>query len=1754
MGTNYSSGPFPLRLQSVFKELSLTRVRALMLKFEKLRRGQVDVVKRDALFLSRDEVKRLFKLKVMQVYEMFRLLDHEHLGRISVLDLWGALALSTQNSPDDKVEFLFRMMDYAKSGYLSRTDLQTLMVCATRGLARIKNIRPPDVKILNKTLSVIAGMAFVNENGGISLRDVRVTMLMDENCKAYFAGLGSQVLALDSGMLVAQRRDILFDLATVEAQIDELVLRLNVKKEDKEAYDAERGGDIASLRVSDMKALVGGAAKEEAEAQSSDNTSVVQLDALGGVPSDEQRFRRMQRAKLLSAAQGTPNIADAAVFVDPSARQPHGSDTGGGASNFDAQAVQRKWSTLKCADDGMCELDVDIVEDLFEAAGVVLTDQEAEDCLRAVPVNQLGRRRVQDVVEWYRAKLCTDVPVRVLPLWRKVAADVFEALRSTQDSVFQAAADLRTQRSLVVALAEKDKTVRALIAGGTHAGEAAELMVSMGEIQGSQRLVAWQRQQLQADPARLTWALTFGHPEDVPMPCSPDAPEGGIDGDKDKKLSKMQALLAREKEKEQKKELERALAEWERNKWKMSLQLDVSVLPPPTTIADRASFFDPASLVMKDDLEAADLLDVFKRVVPASDSSAPVELPNGSVAWVSFTLKPESTEEDEVLLVKLLVNFFESVPTDYRANAYTSVAAKALKLPAPTATEPSASSRVVLLALLHQEDWFRTLEESLPPGLMLSRALRGASLSVRGLDSLDDLYRASLSLEAFEDRLFGPQEDELGDEGMHPIRFAKMQRQRQTALQDSIAGAFRMSEAELRVLLRDRGLSVHGSHSELATRARAAFKRQAQIYGFGELSAFGADLCSRIYAKFLAARKPVVEDDKVTSSKKVSAGAPKQLDAKSKAKAATAAQLTGAADDGMSLWELNALLHATGTETIHDNKEYRRILEEQQLYTDRDGRLLREGMTAYYEAFGRLAADVRKLGLSSLGERLKGEVFVSTSYEPSALASFLALFEDHTLLQRPLKVLAGLLSSARDLSLESEFDSLSDLLRVPGAEPLAPLLEALSAPGWLSSAVHRAAEWLADEEEGVLRSLRGSVFETFGKYHVWDEAFTDFFSSFRRPDHHGDDTIDPLVQLSERLVDILPPRCDLSENNSVQRVVELRRLNVRLGEIISDRTTYQLSREQREELMALRVRTESKAAEMMRKVEDEKQHCCAHALALYDGIRRCVLGVRHLGCGTKDLTIKAKVSGLDWARYLPKGVGEAAIPRQMREDKMRRAIQRKQAAFNALERDRARKDKSGPDRALRKEQKAAQLLLKRREEEARMFDEAFSALTNAREERKSASEIANMVRLWERLHQLKQSRYPKTLASAICQNNLASVLTEFYGPEHFKGKEALGLMEDSAATVVTAILALTPVNDMPEDVDPPHENSLILLRRQGVVALSEEEEAGLAESETFCLDVPEDWLVPFLSILQNSLTVLRLATGDPRNEAALDKLWHTRRFVAALYGMLSIKERDRVKKKATRALEGVPVFYMQDVEMQLAATLAELQAQGDGNGEQGDDLSIHSDSQGSATGSAEVIRPKKRSTLAGGALGISKENLDMEVALKRAERQDKDAKMADTRREANLVRAQTVRRRNRLYHLITSGEINRIFDLKAGHVLSEGTGIRWGTEEASVDPLAFLDSDQGTSVQTGDEQTMTTFQTGSILTSSDHPKKKKETKRVTMQIDDQSLGGESIAGWSVASLNEEAPSVTSNDNKQTVARPKGRLGLLNWLFRNRDVP
>ena len=56
---------------------------------------------------------------------------------------------------------------------------------------------------------------------------------------------------------------------------------------------------------------------------------------------------------------------------------------------------------------------------------------------------------------------------------------------------------------------------------------------------------------------------------------------------------------------------------------------------------------------------------------------------------------------------------------------------------------PPPPRRIVLLGLLHEKDWFKELEDSLPAGLLVTRALRDFSVKLMLNSTLKELYEVS---------------------------------------------------------------------------------------------------------------------------------------------------------------------------------------------------------------------------------------------------------------------------------------------------------------------------------------------------------------------------------------------------------------------------------------------------------------------------------------------------------------------------------------------------------------------------------------------------------------------------------------------------------------------------------------------------------------------------------------------------------------------------------------------------------------------------------------------------------------------------------------------------------------------------------------------------------------------------------------------------------------------------------------------------
>jgi hypothetical protein len=238
--------------------------------------------------------------------------------------------------------------------------------------------------------------------------------------------------------------------------------------------------------------------------------------------------------------------------------------------------------------------------------------------------------------------------------------------------------------------------------------------------------------------------------------------------------------------------------------------------------------------------------------------------------------------------------------------------------------------------------------------------------------------------------MFGPQEDEVGEEGMNPIRFAKSCRKRRQEIEAAAAAAAGLSAAELRDALLELGLNgTDRSRAVLLERLQRAYAHKLSLVGSGELSEFGKEVSGRIFDKF--------DEDK---------------------------------DGGLSLWEINSLLYAVNSATIPHDKEYQRIMLANDFCGDKKGFLTRPGLRAYYERFGRLAEDAALLGLGSADALLGGEVSARLAYDPEAVGSLMPLLEKHTLAQTYFKKLLNMFCTLKDLTWDMKVGKLSDIFDI----------------------------------------------------------------------------------------------------------------------------------------------------------------------------------------------------------------------------------------------------------------------------------------------------------------------------------------------------------------------------------------------------------------------------------------------------------------------------------------------------------------------------------------------------------------------------------------------------------------------------------------------------------------------------------------------------------------------------------------------------
>lgn len=187
-------------------------------------------------------------------YAFFRRYDPDGYNRIPCLDIWGAIVLAANGTPEEKINFLFNYMNAERDHHLCKLDCQLLLRCATRGFSRLKCIKTPPDKLIKKVVSEIFSRDSVvlSELGCIHLRDLRAFLLVDDRTRNYLSNLGTLIAVQDNNKLIDQRSDLLKEMALVEAELQELVRNRGIAEDDIRVFATERGGDVQYLKLTEQ--------------------------------------------------------------------------------------------------------------------------------------------------------------------------------------------------------------------------------------------------------------------------------------------------------------------------------------------------------------------------------------------------------------------------------------------------------------------------------------------------------------------------------------------------------------------------------------------------------------------------------------------------------------------------------------------------------------------------------------------------------------------------------------------------------------------------------------------------------------------------------------------------------------------------------------------------------------------------------------------------------------------------------------------------------------------------------------------------------------------------------------------------------------------------------------------------------------------------------------------------------------------------------------------------------------------------------------------------------------------------------------------------------------------------------------------------------------------------------------------------------------------------------------------------------------
>ena len=96
--------------------------------------------------------------------------------------------------------------------------------------------------------------------------------------------------------------------------------------------------------------------------------------------------------------------------------------------------IRNHWLHLDHSEDGMMALNIDVLEDIIESTGILITDAEAKEALAWMSSNQLGWYNLAQVLKWWRKRAADAKQVMPEP-WQQKIQRFHETLLSYRDTI-----------------------------------------------------------------------------------------------------------------------------------------------------------------------------------------------------------------------------------------------------------------------------------------------------------------------------------------------------------------------------------------------------------------------------------------------------------------------------------------------------------------------------------------------------------------------------------------------------------------------------------------------------------------------------------------------------------------------------------------------------------------------------------------------------------------------------------------------------------------------------------------------------------------------------------------------------------------------------------------------------------------------------------------------------------------------------------------------------------------------------------------------------------------------------------------------------------------------------------------------------------------------------------------------------------------------------------------------------------------------